>query len=354
MAGTVNLGVIGAGYWGSKLIKKFSSLGNVKISTVADLDKNRLFPIKNSFPKIKTVIDYKQVTNDNNINAIVIATPVSTHFRVAKEALLSGKNVFIEKPLSQTLKSAKELTNIARKNKLTITTDFTYLYHPAIQKIKEMITRGKLGKILFIQSVRMGLELFPKGVDVVWDLAPHDISIILYLFDKMPKKINIFKNGIINKDTPDTSFINLNFSGKLSAQIINSWLSPVKVRHFVIGGTRGTLVFDETKTSQLLFFNTEIEKYNKPRIHSNKIKSFIKNIEISNPENLPSNKQDFAVRGKHRIFQPSQKGKKISFQNQEALLEICQNFINSIKNRELTDQKTDLSLKTVEILEKLQ
>lgn len=318
MAKQVNLGVVGVGYWGSLLIKKFSSLPNTRVSMVADLNSKRLQEIKKSFPKIKTTTKYQDVLKNTSINGVVIATPVLSHYKITKKTLLANKHVFVEKPLTRTLKQAKELARIAKKKNLTIMIDSTYLYHPAVQKIKKMIDSGKLGKIMFIQSVRLGLELFPKGVNVIWDLAPHDIALVYYLLGKKPKKISSKTNTLINEDTADTAFINLEFSKNLMAQIIISWLSPAKVRHFAVGGTKGTVVFDETREDKLLFFDTKIDKF-----------------------------------GKHKIFQPNRIGKSVSFSDKEPLILVCQDFINSITGKKKPLAGAELSVKVTEILEKI-
>ena len=319
MTKQISLGVIGVGYWGSLLVKKFSSLPNTSVLMVADLNSKRLQEIKKSFPKIKTSTKYQDVLRDISIDGVVIATPVLTHYKIAKDALLAEKHIFVEKPLTKTLKQTKELLKIARKKNLIIMIDSIYLYHPAVQEIKKMIDSGKLGKIMFIQSVRLGLELFPKGVNVVWDLAPHDIALITHLLGKKPKKISLKKSSLVNKDTVDTAFINLEFSKNLIAQVMISWLSPAKVRHFAVGGTKGTIVFDETREDKLLFFDTKIDK------------SF----------------------GKHKIFQPDRIGKPVLFPDKEPLILVCQDFVNSIIGKREPLAGTELSVKVIEILEKI-
>lgn len=316
MSKIINLGIIGVGYWGSRLAGKFNSLPYTQVSLAADLKKARLSQIKKQLPKIKTTTNYKEIVANPSVHGIIIATPVKSHYQVTKDCLLAGKHVFVEKPLSQTVNQAKELVNLAKRKKLVLMTDYTYLYHPAVQKMKELMEKGKFGKILFIQSVRLGLELFPKGVDVIWDLAPHDIALIYYLLGKKPRRITVRGNALINKDSADTAFINLLFSKNLVAQVMISWLSPTKVRHFAIGGTKGTLVFNKTKKDKLLFFETKIDRF-----------------------------------ASHKIFQPAQKGIKIPFPNQEPLLLACQDFVNSIiKEKEPLTGK-NISRKTVEILQ---
>ncbi|KPJ70434.1 hypothetical protein AMJ51_01915 [Microgenomates bacterium DG_75] len=318
MTKKINLGIIGVGYWGSLLVKKFSSLSQVKVLSVADLQKNRLAEIKQQFPHIKTTTKYEELLTSSSIKAIVVATPVSFHYKIARDCLLAGKHVFVEKPLVQTSKQAKELCSLAKRKKLVLMTDYIYLYHPAVQKMKQLIEKGKLGRLLFIQSVRLGLELFPKGVDVIWDLIPHDVALTTYFLNKKPKKITCQINSLVNQDTADTAFINFSFSKNLATQIMISWLSPTKVRHFVIGGTKGTLVFDETREDKLVFFDTKIDKF-----------------------------------GFHKIFQPSKKAKKVTFPNKEPLISACLDFVNSITRKKEPLAGKDISLKTVEILEKI-
>ncbi len=319
MSKSINLGIIGSGYWGSLLVKKFSSLSNVRVLMAADLNKNRLQEVQKSFPKIKTTTRYKEILANKTIDAIVVATPVLSHYKIAKDCLLAGKHIFVEKPFVKTSKQAEELTNIAKEKNLTLMTNYIYLYHPAVAKIKKMINSGKLGRIMFIQSVRLGLELFPKGVNVVWDLAPHDVALIYYLLSKKPTKISLKGTSLVNKDTKDTAFINLEFSKNLMAQVMIGWLSPAKVRHFAVGGTKGTIVFDETREDKLLFFETKIDK-------------------------------NF---GKHKIFQPDRTGKPIFFPNEEPLVLACQDFIGSIVRRKNPLAGPELSVKVTQILEKI-
>lgn len=310
MQKAINLGIIGIGYWGSLLVKKFSSLPRVNLPVVSDLKK--------TYPGIKTVRNYKKILENTNVDAVVVATPVLTHYEITKDALLAGKHVFVEKPFVKTSKQTRELVMLARRKNLVLMTNYIYLYHPAIQKIKKLIDSGKLGRILFVHSVRLGLELFPKGVDVIWDLAPHDVALIYYLLGKKPSKITLEKSALINKNTPDTAFINFSFSNNLATQIMISWLCPTKVRHFAVGGTKGTVVFDETRQDKLLFFNTKVDK------------SF----------------------GKHKIFQPEREGKKIPFSDKEPLIAACSDFINSITSKREPLAGAEISIKTVEILEK--
>lgn len=318
MAKTINLGIIGVGYWGSLLVKKFSSLPQAKVLAVADLEKNRLAEIKKLFPNIETTTKYKDLLTNRSIEAMVVATPILSHYKIARDCLIAEKHVFAEKPLVQNSKQAKELCRLAKRKKLVLMTDYIYLYHPAVQKMKQLTEKGKLGKPLFIQSVRLGLELFPKGVDVIWDLIPHDVALMTYFLNKKPRKIFLETNALVNQDTADTAFINFSFSKNLAAQIMISWLSPTKVRHFAIGGTKGTLVFDETREDKLVFFDTQIDKF-----------------------------------GSHKIFQPSKKAKQVAFPNKEPLISACLDFVNSIARKKEPLAGKEISLKTVEILEKI-
>lgn len=310
--------IIGCGYWGSKLLDKFSSLPNTKVSGASDIKEERLREVQQKHPEVDTQLDYRVLLEDNRIKAIVVATPIASHFQLTKDALKAGKHVFCEKPLATTLKEAKELDELAKRDGLILMTDSTYLYHPAIQKIKELVKAGKLGRILFVQSLRLGLELFPKGTDVVWDLSPHDVSLTLYLMEKMPEKISLSGNSLINKGVNDTAFINLSFSENQAAQIMVGWLSPIKIRHFVVGGTEGTVLFDETRKNKLLLFDTNIEKI-----------------------------------GNHNIFQPTGSEVAIPYPNQEPLALVCEDFISSIITKKEPLAGGEISVKTVQVLERI-
>lgn len=312
MKKAVKLGIIGAGYWGSLLIKKFSLVPEAKLTVICDIKKKE-------YKDVKIYKDYKQVLKNNLVDAVVVATPVLTHYEIVKDSLIAGKHVFVEKPLVTKLQQASGLFDLAKRKNLILMTDYTYLYHPAIQKIKTMIDQKELGEILFIKSIRMGLELFPKGVDVIWDLAPHDISLVTYFLGKKPIKISTKTQALINKDTNDAALINLSFAKTQEARILISWLSPIKVRLLIIGGTKNTVVFDEVSDTKLQIFKTTINK--------------------SYP--------------KHNIFQVKKKEKGIPFDKTEPLLLSCKDFLNSvIKNKEPVSGK-NISLKTIEILEKI-
>ena len=241
----MKLGIIGCGYWGPNLIRNFNSIPDSAVAYCADLDESRLKHIKGLYPKISTTRDYKDILNKKEINAVVIATPIETHYKIAKDALNANKHVLVEKPITNSSDEAKELIKIAEKNKKVLMVDHTFEYSTPVRKIKEIIDKNELGQIFTIDMIRVNLGLFQEKANVVADLAPHDISMLLYYLGSMPLSVRAVGSSYIRDGIEDDAHINLLFKEKIMANLHVSWLDPCKIRRTTIVGNRKMLVFDD-------------------------------------------------------------------------------------------------------------
>src|SRR3989338_2920788 len=230
----IKCGVIGCGYWGPNIIRNLYEMDDIRLVSCCDIKPQRLKYIKKRYPLIEATMDYKEMLDDPDIDAVVIATPAFTHFQIAKEALSKDKHVLIEKPMTRTSPEAKRLIRLARKKDRVLMVDHIFVYSPAVQKIKEIIAKGELGDIYFFDSVRINLGLFQHDVDVVWDLAPHDLAIIDHLVGRAPMSVVAVGTAHTDSGLADTAYLHLDYGDRLLASVHVNWLSPVKVRHFMI------------------------------------------------------------------------------------------------------------------------
>lgn len=237
--------VIGCGYWGPNLIRNFSVLSDCTMKTVCDASQKRLDHMKQLYPGIQTTTDYHALLNDPEIEAIAIATPVHTHHEMAMASLSAGKHTMIEKPMASSVAQCKELVELAEKNKLTLMVGHTFIYTSVVRRIKEIVDKGDLGDILYASSRRLNLGLFQKDINVTWDLAPHDISIILYLLNERPVSVHCQGKAHINPNIEDITSLTLDFSGGAFATIQSSWLDPNKIREMTVVGSKRMLVYDD-------------------------------------------------------------------------------------------------------------
>jgi predicted dehydrogenase len=246
----ISIAIIGCGYWGPNLIRNFSQLSNARMLMCCDLDEKKLDRVKTLYPSTLTTNDVNQVFANPEIDAVGIATPVYTHYDLAKQALLHGKHVFVEKPLCHSSDVCLELIHVAEKEGKVLMVGHTFEYAAAVNKIKEIIQSGELGEILYISSVRLNLGLFQPDINVIWDLAPHDISIITYLLGEHPISVNGQGNGHYRKHIEDVATITLNFSNGTIAFVHSSWLDPNKVRRTTIVGSKKMLVYNDTEPQE--------------------------------------------------------------------------------------------------------
>ena len=246
----INVGVIGCGYWGPNIVRNFRQIDNCNLKWCSDLSESRIKHMKGLYPSIKFTKDYNDILNDKEIGAVVIATPVSTHFKIGMDALMKGKHILIEKPITHSSEDAKKLIEVAAKNKKILMVDHTMEYSPAVKKIKEYIEKGELGQVLTVDMIRVNLGVFQKDVNVIWDLIPHDISILVYLLGLMPEKVISVGESYIQKSIEDDAHLTLKFKNKITAHIHVSWLDPCKIRKTTIVGRKKMLVFDDLEPTE--------------------------------------------------------------------------------------------------------
>ena len=240
--------IIGLGYWGPNLVRNFHEVVGRDLKVICDTDPARCERLQRDYPSLEVVRDSQQVFHDPEIDAVAIATPVGTHFALAKAALLAGKSVLVEKPLAASAEQAAELVDLARSKGLILMVDHVFIFSSAVRKIKELLDEGRLGKLLFIDSVRINLGLFQHDVNVVWDLAPHDLSIIDFLIGRLPKSVAAFGAAHTPGGLEDVAYINLDFGDGLIANLHVNWLSPVKIRYTMFGGADSSLVYNDLDT----------------------------------------------------------------------------------------------------------
>ncbi|MBN1696520.1 MAG: Gfo/Idh/MocA family oxidoreductase [Spirochaetales bacterium] len=243
----VNIGIVGCGYWGPNLIRNFRSLTDCRVIKVCDKDDKRLNHMKEIYPEVDTTTDYSSLVDDDRIDAIVVATPVSTHFKLARMALQAGKHTFIEKPMAGSTEECQALNDIAHEKSLVLMVGHTFIYTATVRKIKEIIDSGDIGEVLYIKSQRLNLGLFQNDINVTWDLAPHDISIILYLINERPVSVNCVGKAHIHPKIEDVTTLTMDFSNNFFAIIQSSWLDPRKIREFTIIGSKKMIVYDDTE-----------------------------------------------------------------------------------------------------------
>lgn len=245
MKNQIKVGIVGCGYWGPNLIRNFRQTPKCKVKLMCDLNQERLDHMRSLYPEITATKDFNKLLEGNNVDAIVIATSVRLHYSMAKASILAGKHTYVEKPMATSSAECEELISLARKKGVTLMVGHTYLYSSAVRKISEIIKAGDIGKILYINSRRLNLGLFQKDINVAWDLAPHDIAIILHLLGESPTQVNCQGDAHVSKGVEDVTNMSLSFPSKCFATIQNSWLEPRKVREMTIVGTRRMIVYDD-------------------------------------------------------------------------------------------------------------
>ncbi len=245
----VNVGIVGCGYWGPKLARNFHELAEANLTLACDLDEERLQQVRNQYPYVDTSSNFMDLLQDG-VDAVVIATPVSSHYQLAKEALLHNKHVMVEKPMTYSMHEARELVKLAESRKRVLMVGHIYEYHPAVDFLRQMIRSGELGEIYAIDAERLNLGLFRSDVNVLWDLGPHDICIVLSLLDKEPIAVSARGAGHIAPGICDLAHIELIFSNGTTAHVHLSWLDPRKVRQVTIVGSKKMVVYDDVSEAE--------------------------------------------------------------------------------------------------------
>jgi predicted dehydrogenase len=321
----VKCAIIGYGYWGPNLVRNFAATPECNVAVVADLSADRIAAASRSYPNISTTTDINSVIDDPQIDCVVIATPVFTHFELAKRALLAGKHVLLEKPMTDTVAHAEELIAIALKQGKTLMVDHTFLYTPAVRKIKALIENKEIGKFKYFDSTRINLGLIQQDVNVLWDLAPHDISILDFLEPSLPVSVNATGVSHIHNGIENIAYLSVNYQHDFMAHFNCSWSSPLKIRMMLVGGDDKMVVFNDMEPSE-------------------KIKIYDTAHSVRTPEEKQRILVDYRVGD---VYIPKLEGG-------EALSKMANDFIQSIRtgNEPVANYRSGLN--TVKILEAAQ
>jgi predicted dehydrogenase len=247
---TTTIGVIGCGYWGPNLLRNFAENQAAELRWICDLDEERLTAMARRYPAAQTTTEYREALADVQLDAVAIVTPVATHFQLAKEALLAGKHVLVEKPLTATAQQAEELIDLAERNGRVLMVDHTFVYTGAVRKMKEIVLSGELGELLYFDSVRINLGLFQRDINVLWDLAPHDLSIMDYLIERQPDAVSALGSCHIEQGIENIAYLMMHFPDDFIAHFHFNWLAPVKIRRTLIAGSRKMILYDDIEPTE--------------------------------------------------------------------------------------------------------
>ena len=241
------IAVVGCGYWGPNLLRNFRSLPGVKVGIVCDKSRERLDHVGKLYPEVDKTTDFAQIVDDASVDMVAIATPVSSHHELAAACLKAGKHTLVEKPLAVTSTQCGQLIELAESRSLTLMVGHTFVYTTTVRKIKEIVDSGEIGELMYINCRRLNLGLFQKDINVAWDLAPHDLSIILFVTGKKPLSVNCQGKAHVSSGIEDVTNISLSFANGGFATIQSSWIDPRKVREITIIGTKKMIVYDDTE-----------------------------------------------------------------------------------------------------------
>ena len=246
----IRIGVIGYGYWGPNLVRNFADRPDARVTVVADRRPDRLEEAQRRYPTIRVTAEASDLIADPAVDAVVIATPVALHFDLATAALRAGKHVLVEKPIAATSDEASRLIDDAARRRLVLMVDHTFVYTGAVQKIRELVRSGELGDLYYYDSVRINLGLFQQDVDVLWDLAVHDLSIMDFVLSQQAVVVSATGLSHVQGNPKNIAYMTMFFDGPMIAHVHASWLAPVKVRRTLLGGSRRMIVFDDLETSE--------------------------------------------------------------------------------------------------------
>ena len=250
-----NIAVIGCGLWGRNIVRNFYNLN--ALHTVCDIDQDNLNNMKKEYPEVKTTSDINSVLNDPEIRGVIVVTPSHTHYKVVSAALLAGKHVYVEKPISTVAEEARQLTLLAEDKNLVLMVGHLLLYHPAVNRLKMLVIQGALGEIKYVQSDRLNINHFKNDRSVMWDLAPHDVSMASYIIGKEPVRvISAVGASSDGNDIMDITHVTIEYEGGVIAQISDSWIHPQKRVNLLVRGTKASAMFDDTLSeNKLQIFN---------------------------------------------------------------------------------------------------
>jgi len=246
--GTVVVGLVGYGYWGPNILRNYMELSEATVKWVCDRDPGKLAKAKTRYPAVTTTDDYFDILRDEDVDAVLIATPISTHFGLAIAAVEAGKHVFVEKPMTASVLEARALVAAASARNVTLMVGHTFEFSSPVATIKKYIASGELGDVYYISSSRINLGLHQKDVSVIWDLAPHDFSILFDWLGEEPVEISAVGRGCVQRNIPDVAFVTMRFASGTIAEVQLSWLSPVKLRRTLVVGSKKMLVYDDTES----------------------------------------------------------------------------------------------------------
>jgi predicted dehydrogenase len=332
MKNKLNFGVIGAGYWGPNFVRNLADLQEVGGLAVSDLNQDKLKEIKAKYPEVRTNSDYLFTLNNPEIDAVIIATPAGTHYKIAREALEHGKHVLVEKPLAATSRECRELSDLAKGAERVLMVGHTFIYNAAVNALKDCIANKELGDIYYIYSQRLNLGRLRQDVNAMWNFAPHDISIVLYLLDQRPVKVNARGKDYLQKGIEDVVFVDLEFESGVLAHIHISWLDPHKVRKMTVVGGEKMAIYDDTS------LDAKIQIFDK---------GFTKTPSADSP-------RDFDTFGEFQLLKRSGDVHIPVFKFTEPLRNECSHFIDCIRNNKKPVTDADHGQLVVRILEAAQ
>ncbi len=241
----LGVAVVGCGYWGPNLVRNFNACPATEVVALCDQNPDTLARVAAGCPSARPEADFRAVLADAAVEAVAVATPVATHAPLAAAALRAGKHVLVEKPLALSAREAEELVRLAERGGRTLMVDHTFVYSPAVRKIKELVDGGELGEVYYVDSVRINLGIFQNDVNVIWDLAPHDVSIVEYLLGRPPRTVAATGKAHTKSGLEDVAYLSLDFGGNVLASFHVNWLSPVKLRHLIVAGSKKSLVYND-------------------------------------------------------------------------------------------------------------
>jgi predicted dehydrogenase len=254
----IGLAVIGLGYWGPNLLRVLADNPSGEVRWICDLDRDRLARFRRRYPSSRVTTRLQRVLDDPRVDAVVIATPVHTHYSLAAQALAAGKHVFVEKPLAPSAELADDLAELATERQLTLMCGHTFIYSPPVRAVKRMLEAGTLGDIYFISSSRVNLGLHQRDVSVIWDLGPHDFSILLYWLSELPTTVRAVGRDSVVKGIADVAFVTMTFASGIVANVELSWLAPSKLRRTVLVGSERMVIYDDGATEPVRLFDSGV------------------------------------------------------------------------------------------------
>jgi predicted dehydrogenase len=318
----MKIGVIGYGYWGPNLVRNFAELEDVEIKWCADKVAERRALVKKRYPIVNATESADEIFGDPEVDAVVVATPVSSHYLLVKRALERGKHVLVEKPMTRTVEEGEELVQLAEKAGLVLMVDHTFIYTGAVRKMKEILEVGELGELHYLDSVRINLGLFQHDIDVLWDLGPHDLSILTYLVPESPKYVSATGADHTGSGFSDVVYMTVHFAHNFIAHFHLNWLSPVKIRQMLIGGSRRMLIYNDMEPSE-------------------KVRVYDRGIRVTTEEGLHKTLVDYRTGD---MWAP-----KIEFR--EAISVECEHFVECVRFNKIPRTGAAAGLTVVRLLE---